>query len=110
MVESTYSEDYAIDSFFFELIHNVTDSYPTVFSSSRRNRAHAKEYNDFQSKWGVIGTLYQTAHEKIEEVGKVTQIYLTDYLQFLSYMIEKSIAEEAEDKFQELRRKAQRRR
>lgn len=109
MVESANSEDYAIDCF-FELIHNITDSYPTVFSAAKRNRAHAKEYNDFQSKWGVIGTLYQIADEKIEKVGEVTQIYLTDFLQFLSYLIEKTIAEEAEDRFQELRRKAQRRR
>ena len=36
-------------------------------------------------------------------------MYLADYLQFLSYLIDKAEAERAEEEFQELRRKAQRR-
>ena len=110
MVETADSEDYAINKFFFAVIHSITDSYPTVFSAAKRNKLHAAEYSDFQSKWGVIGTLYQIADEKIEAVGKISQLYLTDFLQFLSYLIEKSIAEEAEDKFQRTREKLQRRR
>lgn len=34
------------------------------------------------------------------------QYYLADYLQFLSYLIDKGEADRQEDEFQELRRKA----
>ena len=47
------------------------------------------------------------ADEKIEKIGKVSQIYLTDYLTFLSYMIDKGEADEKEDKYQENLRKLQ---
>ena len=43
---------------------------------------------------------------KIEKVKEIYQEYLTDYLQFLSYLIDKGEAEEAQEKFDEERRKA----
>jgi len=46
------------------------------------------------------------ADEKIEKVAAIKQEYLSDALLFLSYMIRKSEVDEAEDKFQEQRRKA----
>jgi hypothetical protein len=52
--------------------------------------------------------LYEIADEKIEKVGEIYQFYLSDYLQFLSYLIDKQEAERQEDEFQELRRKATR--
>lgn len=46
--------------------------------------------------------------EKIEKIGEIYQLYLSDYLQYLSFMIEKSEIEREEDKFQENLRKAKR--
>lgn len=46
------------------------------------------------------------ADEKIEKVAQVKQEYLTDTLLFLTYLIKKGEMEDAEDKFQEQRRKA----
>lgn len=45
------------------------------------------------------------ADEKITKIAEVYQIYLTDFLQFYSYLIQKSDVDEAEDKFQDQRRK-----
>jgi hypothetical protein len=48
------------------------------------------------------------ANEEITKVAQINQIYLTDFLEFLTYLIQKGEADEEEDKFQERRRKAQR--
>ena len=48
----------------------------------------------------------EIADDKIEKIGKINQIYLTDYFTFLSYMIEKGEAERAEDEFNETLRRA----
>ena len=47
------------------------------------------------------------ADEKIEKITGIYQIYLTTFLNFVSYSIDKSEAEEAQYKFDEQRRKAQ---
>ena len=47
------------------------------------------------------------ADEKIEKISQVYQIYLTTFLNFLAYSIDKGEAEEAQYKFDEQRRKAQ---
>ena len=44
--------------------------------------------------------------EKIEKIGEISGLYLSDYLQFLSYLIDKGEAERQEDEFQENLRKA----
>lgn len=53
--------------------------------------------------------MYEVADEKIEKVGEVLGQYLNDYMQFLSYMIEKNDMQRAEDEFQETLRKAKKR-
>lgn len=92
--------------FFFELLHNVKDTFPIVFGGGGRNKPHSKAYRDFKEKWGFVGTLYETVDEKIEKIEKIYQLYLADFLQYLSYMIEKGEMEEEEEAFQETLRKA----
>ena len=46
------------------------------------------------------------ADEKIGEVEKIYQIHLNDFLQYLSYLIDKGEAEKQESDFQENLRKA----
>lgn len=93
-------------SFFFAMLHDISDSYPTVFKNKGSNRPHSQGYRDFAQKWGNLKTLYEICDEKIEKVREVYQEYLNDYLTFLSYLIDKGEAERQEDEFQELRRKA----
>lgn len=49
-------------------------------------------------------------NEEITKIGEVYQVYIADFLQFLSYVIEKQSADEAQDKFEEERRKSRGRR
>ena len=41
------------------------------------------------------------ANEELEKVAKINQSYLNDFLQYLSYMIDKGEVDEAEMKFQD---------
>lgn len=45
------------------------------------------------------------ADEKIEKIAQVAQIYLTTFLNYLAYSIDKGEAEHAQYKFDEQRRK-----
>ena len=92
--------------FFFRIIHNIHDTYPTVFQGKGSHRPHSQGYRDFCEKWGAFKTLYEIADEKIEKVGEIYQLYLSDYLQYLSYLIDKGEAEREEDKYQEQLRAA----
>ena len=50
--------------------------------------------------------VFEMADNKITKVAEVNQQYLTDFLVFLTYLIQKGEMEEEEDKFQEMIRKA----
>lgn len=47
------------------------------------------------------------ANEQITQIAKINQIYVTDFLTYLTYLIQKSEADDEEYKFQEMLRKAQ---
>lgn len=87
-------------------MRSITSSFPIVFSNKGRNKPHSQGYRDFCQKWGNIKTLYEIADEKIDKVGEIYQQYVNDYLQFLSYLIDKGVAEKEEDTFQDNLRKA----
>ena len=53
-------------------------------------------------------TLFEAAGEDPLKAIEIKQMYLTDYLVWLYYMIDKGEADEEEDKFQEQLRKAKR--
>ena len=87
---------------------DIKSSYPIVFSSKGSHKPRARAYTDFKEKWGFIDILYQVADEKITKVGEVYQLYLSDFLQYLTWSIERQEAEREQDKFDEQRRKANR--
>ena len=92
------------------MLHDISDSYPTVFKNKGSNRPRAREYTEFKEKWGFIDVLYQASDSKIEKVREIYQEYLNDFLTYLSWLIDKGRAEEAQDKFDEERRKMMKRR
>jgi hypothetical protein len=92
-------------SFFFDLLRNISDSYPIVFRGGGGNKPHSQQYREFCQKWGNLKTMYEISDEKAGQIATVYQLYLNDYLTFLSYLIEKQEAERAEDEFQENLRK-----
>ena len=82
------------------------DVFPAVFSGGGSHRPHSAEYKQFGQDWGFQKTLFELADEKITQVARVKQEYLTDTLFFLTYLIQKGEMEEKEDAFQENLRKA----
>ena len=106
MGESTFIKDNATYSVFFSIVRSIIDSYPVIYQSRGSNKPHSAEYREFASKWGNIKTLYEIADEKIEKVAEIYQMYLADYFQFLSYMIEKAEMDEKENAYQDMIRKA----
>ena len=106
MGECSSDQGNANYKFFFELMHDIHDTYPIVFQGKGSHRPRAREYTEFKEKWGFIDTFYQICDSKVEKIGEVYQLYLSDFLQYLSWLIDKAEAEEAQDKFDEERRKA----
>lgn len=100
-------EDY---QFFFATLHEITDSFPSVFKGGGGSRPHSKEYRDFGERWGFQKVLYEMADEEITKVAEIYQIHLNDFLTFLTYRIQKGEMEEVEDKFQQTLRDAKRKR
>lgn len=108
MGEGTSGGGIANHKFFYTMLHNIADSYPIVFSSNGSHRPYAQRYREFSGKWGAIKTLYEICDEKIEKIGEIYQFYLNDYLQYLSFRLEKAQVDEEEDKFQDQLRAAKR--
>ena len=106
MGETANNEDNTNYWFFFKLLRNITDAYPIVFKSKGSNKPHSQQYRDFCSKWGNIKTMYEVCNEKADKIGEIYQMYLNDYLQYLSYLIDKAEVDRAEDEFQETIRRA----
>ena len=90
------------------MLHGVTEAFPSLFSGKRSSKPHSKAYRDFKEKWGFIDSLYQAADEKVEKVGEIYQLYLSDFLQWMTYMNDKAEADKAEWDFHEQREKAKR--
>ena len=94
--------------FFFVVVRGLRDTFPSVFAETGSGKLHSDAHRQFGQKWNWTGIAYQMADEKIEKVAEVYQQNLLDALQFLSYLSEKAIVDEQEDKFQERLRKAKR--
>ena len=106
MGEATSDEGNAHMHFFFNTLVDIKQSYPIIFSGRGSSKPKCKEYRDFKEKWGFISVVYSFAEKKIEEIEKINASYLNDFFQLLSYTIEEQEADEAQDKFDEQRRKA----
>ena len=85
----------------------IRSTFTTVFEGGGGTKPTCAKYKRFAQNWGWQKTLFEMADEKIEKIAQVYQIYLTTFLNFLAYSIDKSEAEEAQYKFDEQRRKAQ---
>ena len=87
----------------------IREQYPTIFGQSQRpSKPTSIEYREFSKKWNWKKTFIELSNEEIVKFKETAQIYLTTTLEFLSYQIDKSIAEEYEDKFQDNIRKQKR--
>ena len=110
MGEYSSDKDNANYKFFFRTLASIAEEYPVVFNGRGSNKPHSQGYREFSQRWGFIKTLYEICDEKIEKVGEVYQIYLSDFLQYMTYLIDKQQAEDEEERFQQNLRNAKKRR
>ena len=100
------NKDYAGTKFFFAQLRNISSTFSDVFGNGGRRKPHSEGYRRFAENWGIEKTLYEMANEEITKVAEIKQLYLTDTLMFLTYLIQKQEADEQEDKYQEMLSKA----
>ena len=65
-------------------------------------------YSEFAKRWGWQKTLFSLADENILQVDKIQKMLATTVLNYLSYLKDKAIAEEQQEKYDEQLRKSRR--
>ena len=83
----------------------IKSTFPSIFEGRGSGKPTCAKYRRFSQTWGWQKTLFEMADEKIEKIAQVAQIYLTTFLNYLAYSIDKGEAEHAQYKFDEQRRK-----
>ena len=106
----TCNQNIASRQFFFRLMADIRTTFPYVFSSGGSHKPHSQRYREFGQDWSMQKIVFEMADNKITKVAEVNGQYLTDFLVFLTYLIQKGEMEEEEEKFQQSLRDAKRRR
>ena len=88
------------------MLERLRIDFPIVFGGGGKFRNHSKAYRDFGRAWGFWKTLYEMASGKIEEIDYIKSTHVTDFLFWLTFMIQKGEADEAEDDYQNNLRKS----
>ena len=83
----------------------AADEYPSVYSNAASRKIHSAEYREFRTSWALQAALFEMADEKPSEIERLRQGYLSDFMQMLTFKIQRAHADEVEDQFQENRRK-----
>lgn len=108
MEQPTYHKGISIGMFFFDLIRTIRETFAALYDGRRTsNRPIADTYRRFAEKWGSQKVLFELCQSTLE-IEKVTQMYVTTVLNYLSYLKDKAIAEKAQDDLDEQIRKAKR--
>ena len=84
----------------------ISESFPDVFSGKGGNKPHCQRIRELGQNWGLEKMVFDAAGEKVSEIFVIRQMYLTDFLTYMTYRIQKADAEEAEYEYQEQLRKA----
>ena len=87
---------------------DIRETFPVVYGGGGSRKPHSAEYRNFSEAWGFQKVVFEMADEKIDKIAEVNQQYITDFLTFLTYLIQKGEMQEIEDKYQEQLRKAKR--
>ena len=87
----------------------IKSTFSKLFvGSQNRSRPIAGEYINFTKRWGWSKTLFEVSNESLLEVKKIEQMYLTTVMFYLTYLKDKSGAEEAQRRLDEQMRKLKR--
>ena len=94
--------------FFVDLIRNIRKTCAALYDGRRTsNKPIADTDRRFAEGWGGQKILFELCQSPVE-IEKVTQMYVTTVLNYLSYLKDKAIAEKAQDDLDEQIRKSKR--
>ena len=90
-------------------MEDIKSTFPKLYDGNTPNRKPiAQGYRNFASLWGLQKTIFEASHESLVEYQKIQEMYATTFLNYLCYLKDKAIAEEAQDQLDEQIRKSKR--
>ena len=90
------------------MVDELYRTFPKLFNGQGSTKPRSPEFRRFCQAYSWQRIAYVLADEKVQEVEKINQMYLTDIFFYMTYLGDKTIADEADEKFQEGLRKAKR--
>ena len=85
---------------------SVKETFGVVYGGGGSHKPHCKAIKDLSENWGLQKVVFDMADSQVQKVAEINQQYLTDFLTFLTYLIQKGEADEEEERFQDQMRKA----
>lgn len=93
-------------TFFFNARGNIETIFSKLFEGGEGSgRQICSAYRDFGKQWQFTKMVFQAADNVPSEVMEIRKWYLFDFLTFMTYLIDESVAEEAQRKFIENKNK-----
>ena len=90
------------------MLGRIRNTFPKLFGGSsyqgRRNRT-CKEYKEFTKAWSLYHSIASAADYKITEIREIFKQNLMFFFEYLTYMQDKAIADEFQDKYMDKLRK-----
>lgn len=93
-------------TFFFNARSNIETIFSKLFEGGDASgRQICSAYREFGKQWQFTKMVFQAADNVPSEVMEIRKWYLFDFLTFMTYLIDESVAEEAQRKFIENKNK-----
>lgn len=93
-------------TFFFNARSNIETIFSKLFEGGEGSgRQICSAYREFGKQWQFTKMVFQAADNVPSEVMEIRKWYLFDFLTFMTYLIDESVAEEAQRKFIENKNK-----
>lgn len=93
-------------TFFFNARSNIETIFSKLFEGGEGSgRQICSAYREFGKQWQFTKMVFQAADNVLSEVMEIRKWYLFDFLTFMTYLIDESVAEEAQRKFIENKNK-----
>lgn len=93
-------------TFFFNARSNIETIFSKLFEGGEGSgRQICSAYREFGRQWQFTKMVFQAADNVPSEVMEIRKWYLFDFLTFMTYLIDESVAEEAQRKFIENKNK-----
>lgn len=93
-------------TFFFNARSNIESIFSKLFEGGEGSgRQICSAYREFGRQWQFTKMVFQAADNVPSEVMEIRKWYLFDFLTFMTYLIDESVAEEAQRKFIENKNK-----